>query len=177
MRIQTTFHFFYKGFVMKKIALIAAMGLMGMGSAMAQSLNVQNTFDVTVNLLSRCTLTAPANTTLAFNDYTAFGGSISSNSVVYTLNCTRGFGAPVVTFNDLGANGTTAGNGVVAGLQYTIDSAIVATGAGTAADATSIGTASTRSITLTGQMVGGQAGTCTAASCSGTQARTLTITY
>ncbi len=159
---------------MKKIALIAAMGLMGMGSAMAQSLNVQNNFDVTVNLLSRCTLTAPATTTLGFGNYTAFGSAISSNAVAYTLNCTRGFGSPVVTFDDLGSNGTTAGAGVVGGLRYTIDSTISATTPGDAADATTAGTADTRTVTLTGQMAAGQAGTQGA---SGTQARQLTITY
>lgn len=163
---------------MKKIALIAALGLMGMGSAMAQTTTTGN-FNVTVNLQARCQLAANGGTTLAFGSYTAFtNGAISTAPISYTLSCTRNFGAPVVSFDVIngGTDAAADGSGVVGGLRYTITSNIATVVAGNAATASpaDVGSADTRVVTLTGNMAGGQVGDALAAT---SQNRILTITY
>lgn len=162
---------------MKKIALAAALGLICATSAMSQS--VTGNFDVTVNLQARCQLAAVAGTTLAFGNYTAFqAGSINSNSIAYTLSCTRNFGTPVVSFDVLGGGADAAadGSGVVGGLRYTIASTIgtVTAGAAATASPSSIGSADTRSISLLGTIAGGQVGDALAAT---TQNRVVTVAY
>ena len=163
---------------MKKIALIAAMGLMGMGSAMAQP--VTGALDVTVTLAARCQLAAVGSTTMGFGTYTAFTTSpLTSNAVNYTLSCTRNFGTPVVTFDVLGsggASGAADGSGVVGGLRYTIATTIGTVTAGGAATATPSfgGSADTRNIGLLGTMAAGQVGDATAPT---SQARVVTVTY
>lgn len=169
---------------MKKIALIAAMGLMGMGSAMAQT--VAGNFDVSVTLTSRCEVTTVGTPALAFGTYTAFSTSaVSATPIEIAYRCTRGLAGPTVAFDTAGgissASGTTAtGEGVISGLRYTMAVAAAPTGndAGTApvtASSGDIGTANTRNYRITGSMPADQAGT--ASTGVQTQGRTLILSY
>ena len=171
---------------MRKLLISAAMAAMfGAMIPAAQAAVVSQPFNVTVTLTSVCTMAAIGN--LAFGTYVAFqGGGQTATPTSATLTCTRGLTGVTANF-DTTAPGSTAaaaatnavGAGVIAGLQYDITATPggVGTAAGTAATASSIGTAATIVYDITGTMPGGQAGTCTSASCPATQARTLTVTY
>lgn len=139
---------------MKKltIALTTALALAAAASAHAQS----SPFNVTVNLTSACTLTAPAD--VAFT-YTSFqGGNQASTGGGFTVRCTNGL--PYTLALD-------AAGGTVIGLNYTLAlSAPGGTGSGAA-----------QPYTVSGTMVSGQAGNCAVGACAGSQARTLTVSF
>jgi Spore Coat Protein U domain len=187
LRIQLSFNFLSKGFIMKKIALIAALGLMGMGSAFAQATTVGSSFIVQVNLTSKCQVKT-AGTALDFGNYTAFGNTHTSaptTSIVF--ECTRGL-APTVAFNtDNGtsslANTTATGEGVLAGLRYTLSVAAPSVSLGAAATAGangvngSNGGADERTYIVTGGMDANQAGACTSGTCTGSHQRQLIVSF
>lgn len=169
---------------MKKITLLASFAAALMStSAFAQS--VASNFDVRVDLQSRCRVASGAGTLIDFGQYIAFGSAATASpSIGITLECTRGFGAPSLSFNtgtdasSSAASIAPTGAGVIAGLQYTLAVTGGTTAApGSAATVTALGSADTRAFTVTGTMPAGQPGACAAASCVGTQARTLTISY
>ncbi len=167
---------------MKKIALIAALGLMGMGSAMAQT--VAGNFNVTVTLTSRCLVTTVGTPALAFGTYTAFGSAVTATPAQIAYRCTRNLPGPTVAFDTAGgtssATGATAsGEGVISGLRYTMNVAAASTGnaAGdepVVATLGDIGTANTRNYEITGSMPADQAGRVSVAA---PQARTLILSY
>jgi hypothetical protein len=161
-------HHFLKDIEMKKLALIAALGLMGMGSAMAQT--ATGNFDVNVTLTSACrmTTTTPA---LNFGTYVAFRATaLTATPVAIAFECTRGLAIspPNVQF-DAPAWGTTSaagatatGEGVLAGLRYTMGVSNTGSTPGAApvvATSGDIGTAATYTYTVTGSMPALQAGT------------------
>jgi Spore Coat Protein U domain len=174
MRIQTTFHLFSKGFVMKKIALIAAMGLIGMGSAMAQSVAVDNNFNVNITLTANCIFqTAPSDINLAYTSFQAgtSGGNTSfgvrcTNNLPYTLSLDRAAG-------DTGTGTTYAYTDVTTNLNYTL--------ALTAAGGT--GNALQQTYTVNALIGALQSGNCAnlGGSCTNSagtdKQRTVTITY
>jgi spore coat protein U-like protein len=112
---------------------------------------------VKVTLTSACTLTT-APTDVIFT-YTSFQGTAATASTTYGVQCTN-------TLPYTMALDTTATN-TVAGLTYALAlSAASGTGNGAA-----------QSYTINGTMASGQGGTCALGSCTGTEARVLTITY
>ena len=174
---------------MKKLLLsslaVAALSLASL-SASAASLT-PNSFDVTVSLTPTCLATAATgNTGVGFGSYTSF--QTSPNAVdgpTYNIKCTRGLVTqPSAAFDGVNtvvdaSNATT--NGVIAGLNYQLNSAstsVAGTGA-TAADtgrgSGGNGTATTYAFKVTGNMPGNQAGTETVAPT--TQSRSLTISF
>ncbi|HUP29713.1 MAG TPA: spore coat protein U domain-containing protein [Usitatibacter sp.] len=113
------------------------------------------TFPVAIYTPASCTITT-APGTVSFT-YTAFGGAQNA-STPFAVTCSN-----VLPYTmALGAT-----SGVIVGLQYTI--ALSAAGG--------VGTGASQSYSVNGTMPAGQAGTCGAASCAGTQVQTLTITY
>ena len=141
----------------KRLALAAAVATLFAAISTAQAASVTGNFNVTVNLTSACQITAgPANVAFTYTSFqaaaaTGTGGGFSvqcTNTLPYTM-----------------ALDATAGT--VSGLNYTL-ALSAASGAGTGA---------AQSYTVTGSMAAGQGGTCALASCSGTQARVLTVTY
>jgi spore coat protein U-like protein len=173
---------------MKKIALIAAMSLMGVGAAFAQT-SVGSNFTVQVNLTSKCQVKTAAAGPLNFGTYTAFGSATTpAPTVGIVFECTRGL-VPTVAF-DAPSYGTTSltgatatGEGVLEGLLYTLSVAAPTVAAGGAATAGtggtggSTGTADNRTYTVTGGMASGQAGACTTATCSGSHTRQLIVSF
>jgi spore coat protein U-like protein len=110
---------------------------------------------VTITTPPTCSMTtAPGN--VVFN-YTSLGG-ITNASTTYGVTCTLAL--PYTMALD-------ATSGTILGLNYTLAlSASSGTGSG-----------AQQTFSINGSMAGGQAGTCGTAACSGTQGRTITITY
>lgn len=115
-----------------------------------------NTFGVSIYNPAVCNITqAPGN--VAFT-YTAFRATAATASTTFGVTCTNTLGYTLAL---------DAPSGVVTGLQY-----LVSLSASTAS-----GTGLQQTFTVNGTMPAGQAGTCATASCTGTDTRTLTITY
>ena len=169
---------------MKKLSLIAAALTLATSGAFAAGSATSN-FDVSVTFTSSCTVSAAA-APMAFV-YTAFG-AVQNKSTSTTFSCTRNLVTPTFSFdNTVGtgsaaaSSGTISGEGVIAGLRYTLSATVPTATAGTAASAGaggtggSNGTADTYGVSISAQMPGGQAGDATAS--AATQTRVLTIAY
>jgi hypothetical protein len=140
--------------VAKAVALASILGAATLANA--ATVGPQN-FNVTVNLTSSCSLTA-APTDVAFT-YTSFQvGAATATPSNFSVKCTNL--RPYTMALD-------ATSGTVIGLNYTI---ALSSGGST-------GTGVDQNFQITGSMAGGQSGNCAAASCNGTDVRTLTITY
>jgi spore coat protein U-like protein len=114
------------------------------------------TFGVSILNQAACEITVPPGN-LNFT-YTSFQVAAAAASTTYAVRCTNLHAYSMA----LDATSST-----LLGLTYTLGlSASNATGNG-----------ASQTFTINGSIAGGQAGTCSTASCSGTQIRTLTITY
>ncbi len=113
------------------------------------------TFPVSITAPATCSLTPPpGNITFASTSF----GAAAAASTAFATTCTKLL--PYTMALD-------ATSGTIVGVTYTL--ALSA--------ATAVGTGVTQSFTINGSIAAGQSGTCTASTCSGTQTRTLTITY
>ena len=113
------------------------------------------TFPVSITAPATCALSTPPGN-ITFN-YTSFGAAANA-STTFAATCTNRL--PYTMALD-------ATSGTIVGVNYTLAlSAASATGNGLA-----------QSYTINGTIAAGQGGTCTAATCVGSQTRTLTITY
>jgi len=115
------------------------------------------TFDINVTTLESCVLSrAPGN--IQF-DYTSFQTSTSdAPATSFDVNCTKGT-SYVMSID--------AYTGTLLNLAYALKLPIK----------NAIGTGLAQTFSLGGSMAAGQSGTCASASCTGTDVRTLTITY
>lgn len=114
------------------------------------------TFPVTVAVNTQCLISTPPGT-VAFT-YTSFQATPSSASTPYAVRCTSGVAYTM---------SLDAYNGALLGLSYSLSlSATAATGTGLA-----------QPYSVNGTIAAGQAGACSTGMCSGSQTRTLTITY
>jgi hypothetical protein len=172
---------------MKKIALISAMAATAFTSSFsAQAATLDGNFSVSVTLTSVCKLKTTTAPTLNFGTYVAFQTTALPNTtgVNIEFECTRGYTAAPTVSLDTGVDkaaaavgATTTGEGVVAGLNYTLAVAAGAKTAGTDATAGAPGTLGSADVYLykiTGSIPANQAGDFSKAT---TQARVLTITY
>lgn len=146
---------------MKKLILVAALGLAAVGMSAHAATATQN-FDVTINLTSVCQIvSAPAAT---FN-YTSFQGTNATFSSSFNVRCTNTLPITSIALDSLSVTDAATN------LAYTL----ALTGVPTA------GTGLNQSVTLNGTMASGQAGTCATATCtntaSGNKTRVITITY
>ena len=141
---------------MKKILTILAASTAAIGLSAHAGTASQN-FNVTVNLTSSCSITA-GPTDVDFT-YTSFQGTAQpSTGGAFSVRCTNTL--PYTMALD-------ATSGTIIGLNYTLAlSAAGGTGNGAA-----------QPYTVNGSMAASQSGTCAGATCSGSQVRTLTITY
>lgn len=156
----------------------------------ATATTVNSTFDVSVQLASRCVANNSGALTVNFGIYTAFeSASTPAPTASLTFNCTRGLASPTFSFDTGYGDVNGSGYGVLAGLNYTLSTSGSVTTAGTAATpaAASNGTPDIHTVVITGNMPSGQAGQCgttspkpNAAACdtgSQTHTRTLTVSY
>ena len=122
-------------------------------------------FPVSITVAPKCILsTGPG--TIAFGTYTAFAAVSSSNNTTFATTCNN-----LLPYS----MALDATSGVVVGLNYSL--AINTTSTGGSGTLNSNGTGAVQSFFINGVIAAGQAGTCASGSCSGTAARTLTITY
>ncbi len=173
-------------------ALVIAAGL---ASAInAQAVTLAPSFSVSANFTPACIIKtgsgSQGNNVIDFGAYTAFGSAATpSPSTTIIFQCSRAQGMGSVSFDTTGtvasggtAGTTTTGGGVVAGLQYTLNTTAASKSiTGQVANAGAVGTADEFSYTITGAMAANQAG-CTSTStgaenCTGTQTRTFTVAY
>lgn len=117
-----------------------------------------STFDVTLNTVKRCIFSTAA-TTLNFT-YTSFqtNAALPAAASTFQVRCTQQ--APYTVALD-------ATSGVLLGLQYNL----------TLSPTSEIGNSANQNFSITGSIPAGQAGECTNNTCSGTQQRTITISY
>ena len=113
------------------------------------------TFRVTINTPPVCTVTT-APGTVAFT-YVSFGAAANA-STSYGVTCTLAL--PYTMALD-------ATSGTIVGITYTLS----------LSKPSSTGSGIQQTFQINGNIAAGQSGTCASATCSGTQARTLTITY
>jgi hypothetical protein len=141
----------------KRLALAVALASMFAAIPAAQAGTATGNFNVTVNLTSKCEVTAgPADVAFTYTSFQAAGATATGGG--FTVRCTNTL--PYTMALD-------AASGTVSGLNYTLSlSAAAGTGNGAG-----------QNYTVNGAMVSGQAGTCALGSCSGTDARVLTVTY
>lgn len=170
---------------MNKLSLIAAAIVLA--SAGVHAGTTSDTVNVTVNFTAGCTVKTAA-APFAFT-YTAFGIAQTQASTT-VFQCTRTL-TPTFSFDNPGGAQTGAAavalgtavtaEGVIKGIRYTLSGATSKSVTGTAAAAGvggtggSDGTADEYTVALTAAIAGNQAGDGTTG--SGTQTRTLTITY
>jgi len=142
----------------KRLALAVALASMFAAIPAANAAGTATgNFNVTVNLTSKCEVVS-APTDVAFT-YTSFqAGAATATGGAFTVRCTNTL--PYTMSLD-------AASGTVSGLNYTL-SLSAASGTGNGAG---------QNYSVNGSMVSGQAGTCALGSCSGTDARVLTVTY
>jgi spore coat protein U-like protein len=171
---------------MKKIALVTAVSAALASSFSAQAAVETGGFNVSVTLTSVCKLKTTTAPTLNFGTYVAFQTAALPNTtgVDIEFECTRGYTAAPTVSLDSGtdkaaalAGSTTSGEGVVAGLNYTLAVAAGVKTAGSNATAGApgtIGSADVYRYKITGNIPANQAGDFSKAT---TQARVLTITY
>lgn len=113
-------------------------------------------FGVTVTTTNSCQITtSPGNMNFT---YTSFQAGVASASTGYEVRCTTGL--PYTMALDLTSSS-------LLGLTYTL-ALSAASGTGNGAE---------QAYNINGSIAAGQAGTCAGASCSGSQTRTLTISY
>jgi hypothetical protein len=143
---------------MKRILLpFAAVACFAAVSTQAATTTPPSSFNVTANLTSVCSITnAPADVVFTYTSFQT--GASTATGGGFTVKCTNNL--PYTMALD-------STSGTVIGLAYTV--AIPTT--------TQTGSGADQSYTVSGNMVGGQSGNCALATCSGTQVRTLTVTY
>jgi spore coat protein U-like protein len=160
-----------------KIKAVLAIALLIGAPIAAQAGTTPQTFTVTANLTSSCTVAgANAHT---FN-YTGMQGSAITNEAAgtVTFTCTRGL-TPTVVWDATNGSTTAAGatataTGTAAGIVYTLATGAVTTTAGTAATTTVGATATTHAYSLLLSAAANQPGD---ASVATTSVRTLTLSY
>lgn len=169
---------------MKHIQLIAKAGFAAAVLALAGAASAQVTaskaITVSATLTSQCRVASSSSgaITLPFGTYVAFSASpVAATQQTVNFECTRGLtGTPSFAWDT--TNGAANGDGVIAGLRYSLTAATGTATAGTApalATAGDIGTPSSRPVTIDGSMPAGQAGTDSTG--AQTVSRTLTVTF
>ncbi len=146
---------------MKKLILVTALGLSAL-SLSSQAATATGNFDVTINLTSKCEVASAP--TAAFT-YTSFQTTAATFSSSFNIRCTNTLPITSVALDSSSVTDNATN------LAYTL----------TMGAAPAAGTGANQSITLSGSMAAGQAGTCATATCTNASAtnkqRTITITY
>lgn len=123
-----------------------------------------SSFPVTLIAPASCSMTTPPSN-IAFT-YTAFSPAAVLANSTFGVTCTTSLAYTM---------SLDATVDVLTGLNYSL--ALNTTGTGGVNPLASVGTGVAQTFFVNGTMAAGQAGTCATATCTGTQIRTLTITY
>ncbi|MEP7155865.1 MAG: spore coat protein U domain-containing protein [Betaproteobacteria bacterium] len=151
---------------MKKILGITLLAMAAMSSGTSHAAtNVTGNFDVKITLTSQCSLTLPAASKDVVFTYTSFqAAQANSTGGDFSVACTKSL---PYTINIDQATVTDA----AVDLQYILTMPAV----------NNTGTGATQNFNVSGKILGGQGGTCNAATCdnaaSANKTRTLTIGF
>jgi len=135
-----------------------------LGTAQGPRVFTGGTFPVSIVAPATCNITTPPSN-IAFT-YTAFSPAPVLANSSFGVKCTTSLAYTMAL---------DATVDVIAGLNYTL--ALNTASTGGASPLASIGTGVAQSFFINGTMAAGQAATCATATCTGSQIRTLTITY
>lgn len=148
---------------MKKLISLLAVVLVSMATLPTQAATATNTFNVGITLTSACEITTVPTAAFTYTSFQTLPSTISSS---FNLRCTNSLPISSITLDLLSVTDTATN------LAYTL-------ALGTLPTAGNGLTGST--VTVTGSMAGGQAGTCLTATCtnaaSTNKTRTLTLVY
>jgi spore coat protein U-like protein len=129
-------------------------------STNTSNLSPNGTFSVSITNPATCAITSVAN--VVFGTYLAFRNTaLAAPAASFVMNCTLNL--PYTLSLDA-TSGAMAG----VGLNYTLT---------LSASGQQRGAGPGQTFTITGAMPAGQAGTCSAGTCSGSDTRTLMVTY
>ncbi len=168
--------------MMKKIALIAAMAATAFASSFsAQAATASGTFNVVLNLTSKCEINGTTTATGAVitdltMSYTSFQTTDSTASTNFSVRCTDGLAYSMA----LSTAGVTDD---ALNLGYTLNLSTSAThaSANNGSLGSLTGSATPTTYYIHGTVAANQAGTCASTTCTNAaatnRARTLTITY
>lgn len=126
------------------------------GPKKAEQVAPPSTFPVSISTPWQCSISTTPGM-LDFGAYLAFGPALSA-STTFGVTCTNSLGYTI---------DVSPASGVVTGLNYSVAPALT----------TNTGTGVQQILTINGSMPGGQAGTCSGATCSGSNVHTVTLTY
>lgn len=152
---------------MKKILLATVVGLTGLvGASSALAGSDSKSFNVNVTLTSACKLSTV--TDVDFGTYTSLQTTTqSATGGAFTVTCTNSLPYSL-KFTNISGGATASGTVPTVLLAYTLG----LSSAGGSGDGTA------QAVNITGSMAANQAGTCSSASCSGTDAtQVLYVTY
>lgn len=159
-----------KSFIILTTTLLAGLGSL---SALAASPVNSSTFNVTVNLTAECTLSAPGNVTINYDDGV---GVTSTTASSLNVKCTNQLPYSVALLTGAAAAVTFPVTDSVVGIAYTLTLGAPVGG--------STGTGANQSYTITPSATAAQTGTCaapTAGVCTNTGATNNTylvqVTY
>jgi spore coat protein U-like protein len=168
---------FWRFFFMKKL-LLASLAVLAVSAQAAALSGIP--FSVTATVTPACVAgVAPVSPAVAFGAYPAFSASavLSTSGFTATVDCTRFIAAPPTAAFDVGTNKLATGEGIVAGLNYSLTATAAAVVPGAEPTATTgahNGTADKYGFTVSGSLPSGQAGS-TAAPVS--HSRSLIISF
>ena len=160
---------------MKKLLSSIALAIISIASLHAQAATATgpSTFDVTINLTSKCEIQTVPTAAFTYTSFSATAVTMPASS--FNVRCTNNLPiASILLDNGAGgaATGLTQGyTDAATNLAYSLTLGSVPTA----------GTGIAQTVSLTGTMAAGQAGTCATASCtntsSGNKTRTITLSY
>jgi hypothetical protein len=171
--------------MMKKLALVTALGLACLGST-SHAATATGNFNVTVNLTPLCTVDT-TNAALTFA-YTSLTGTAVTPLSTFTTTCTNHVAYSISTNIGTEASGVYSTTDTTTNLAYTVTlrTGTTTAGAAVASNAVRNGTGAAQDYALDGNMALGQAGQCgttdeasvVAGVCgTSTTGRTITLTY
>ena len=153
---------------MKKLLMAAAISAAGLAGTGAQAATTNGSFDVNINLTSACTLGA-----ITAVDFAYTSGQVAAQASTgggFNITCTNTLPYSFAIEQPLATPAVFPATDTAVSLQYTLTAPAAGAGNGAA-----------QALTITGNMPGGQSGTCAAASCNNAAAtnRTyfLVVTY
>jgi Spore Coat Protein U domain len=156
---------------MKKLLMVAALGAAGLAGTAANAATVNDTFDVDINLTAVCTVAVNTNPAFAYTSNQVAAQGVTGGTGTVSVTCTNGVPytfsfihtltavAPVFPVTDDAVN-----------LAYSLT-----------APAGNTGNGAVQNTAITGNMAGGQAGSCGGGVCTNAAATNrnyqLVVTY
>ena len=155
---------------MKKLLMVAALGA-AIGSTAAHAATVNDTFDVDINLTAMCSVNVTSNPAFAYTSGQGAAAGVTGGTGTVTVTCTNGVPYTFSFIHTL--------TGVAPAFPVTDD--VVQLAYSLTAPAGNTGNGGAQNTAITGNMAGGQAGSCPGGVCTNAAATNrnyqLVVTY